>query len=222
MSPTSHLEAAATGESPFNSNATIDHSIGQSGSTRFRLETLGGLRGLVALFAVMLGFISTAFAAVNVNSATKEQLMLLDGIGEVRAQAIIDYRANNGPFKSIGDLINVPGIGEATLKKLEKDVVLSGGTGIASPAVPAKKEAASPAKAKAKADSTEGKAAAPTKTGAKTADVPAKTATPAAKVDAKAAPAANAKAKQGATPDSTSTTGTTPVIKKADLKKAAK
>lgn len=98
---------------------------------------VGDLSRLVALLAVVLGFISTAMAAVNVNTATKEQLMLLEGIGEVKAQAILDYRASKGPFKSVGDLVNVPGIGEATLKKIQKDVVLTGGTGV---------KAASPAK----------------------------------------------------------------------------
>jgi competence protein ComEA len=56
---------------------------------------------------------------ININTATKEQLMTLPGIGEVKAQAIIDYRTKNGPFKSIHDIVNVSGIGEKTFEKIE-------------------------------------------------------------------------------------------------------
>ncbi|MCI4463177.1 MAG: helix-hairpin-helix domain-containing protein [Caldisericum sp.] len=38
---------------------------------------------------------------------------------EVKAQAIIDYRIKNGPFKSIHDIVNVSGIGEKTFEKIE-------------------------------------------------------------------------------------------------------
>jgi competence protein ComEA len=45
--------------------------------------------------------------------------MTLPGIGEVKAQAIIDYRTKNWPFKSIHDIVNVSGIGEKTFEKIE-------------------------------------------------------------------------------------------------------
>jgi len=69
-----------------------------------------------------------AFAAVNINSATKAQLESLSGIGPVRAQAIIDYRAKNGPFKSIDDVKKVNGVGDATFDKIKGDISLSGTT----------------------------------------------------------------------------------------------
>lgn len=59
---------------------------------------------------------------LNLNSATLEQLDALPGIGPSYAQRILDYRLENGPFQSVDDLGEVPGIGEATLAKL-RDLV---------------------------------------------------------------------------------------------------
>lgn len=55
---------------------------------------------------------------VHINSATKEQLMTLPGIGETKAQRILDYRAVNGLFQSAEDLLNIEGIGQKTLEGL--------------------------------------------------------------------------------------------------------
>lgn len=54
---------------------------------------------------------------VNVNTAGVDELMTLNGIGEVLAQAIVDERERNGPFASLDDLTRVSGIGEKTLAK---------------------------------------------------------------------------------------------------------
>ena len=81
--------------------------------------------------ALLLGLALLAFnalAAVNINTATQEELETLNGIGPVRARAIIDYRAKNGPFKKIEELDNVPGIGQGVLSRIRGDVTLTGAT----------------------------------------------------------------------------------------------
>lgn len=57
---------------------------------------------------------------VFVNSATLEELTTLPGIGVSTAQAIIDYRTENGVFASLDDLDNVPGIGPGTLENISE------------------------------------------------------------------------------------------------------
>lgn len=63
---------------------------------------------------------------ININTATAEQLQLLEGIGPVLADRIVAYRETYGNFQSIGELMNVSGLGE---KKLEAiwDLITTGG-----------------------------------------------------------------------------------------------
>lgn len=62
---------------------------------------------------------------VNINTAGREELMSLPGIGQVKAQAIVDYRFQKGPFQRADELMKVPGIGPATYDGL-KDLVTVG------------------------------------------------------------------------------------------------
>lgn len=61
---------------------------------------------------------------VNVNTATATELTALPGIGETIAQAIVEYRDNNGAFRSVEDLLQVKGIGEKKLAALRDWVIL--------------------------------------------------------------------------------------------------
>ena len=92
------------------------------------------MKRIIGLFVALFAWAGIALAAVNINSATKEQLETLDGIGPVKAQAIIDYRKKNGPFKTLEDLKKVDGIGDATFDKVRKDIMLTGTTKVDSPA----------------------------------------------------------------------------------------
>lgn len=56
---------------------------------------------------------------ININTATKESLMTLPGIGESRAESIIAYREQNGYFYSIEDIMRVSGIKEAAFEKIK-------------------------------------------------------------------------------------------------------
>ena len=61
---------------------------------------------------------------INVNSASVRELQKLNGIGEVTANAIVAYREENGDFISADDLLNVKGIGQATLEKIRPNISL--------------------------------------------------------------------------------------------------
>jgi len=59
---------------------------------------------------------------ININKATVEELMTVPGIGQVKAQSMVDYRNDNGNFKSVDELTNISGIGVKTLEKLRDKV----------------------------------------------------------------------------------------------------
>ena len=95
---------------------------------------------LFTLFSV--GCAALSFAAVNVNTATVDELdKQLTGIGPAKARAIVEYREKNGPFKSVDDLAKVPGIKEATINKFRAQATVGKGA-VPKPATPAKPQPA--------------------------------------------------------------------------------
>jgi len=92
------------------------------------------MKKLLLAFAMWFALSGAALAAVNINTATKEELTTLKGVGDKRAQEIIDYRKKNGNFKSVDELEKVPGIGPGLMKQIRSDVTVTGKTATDKPA----------------------------------------------------------------------------------------
>jgi competence protein ComEA len=122
------------------------------------------MKKLLLILALAFAFAMPAYAAVDINTASQAELQSLNGVGPKKAQAIIDYRKKNGPFKSAADLDKVPGFGAKTVNSLKKDITVGNAKAVAAgtpdkmvkdakpaatPAAPAAKPAA-PAAAPAK------------------------------------------------------------------------
>ena len=68
------------------------------------------------------GTSSTNGDVININTANKEQLMKISGVGKTKAEAIISYREKNGDFKKKEDITKVRGIGKATFEKIKDKI----------------------------------------------------------------------------------------------------
>lgn len=77
--------------------------------------------GSAAIFASSLAL---AAGNIDINSATADELTLLNGVGPVLAAAIIEHRDLHGPFESVDDLARVSGIGPATISRNKTVITL--------------------------------------------------------------------------------------------------
>lgn len=103
----------------------------QAGLNRSDWKRSRGLRyiGITFVMAMLLALASTASWAlattVNINTADAEALTtMLKGIGPKKAADIVKYREDNGPFKSVEDLVLVKGIGWRTLEQNRDRIIL--------------------------------------------------------------------------------------------------
>ncbi len=112
-------------------------ALEKASSMRATIDPLGGtMKKFLLVLGMWLAMMGAALAQVNINTATKEQLDGLKGIGPTKAQAIVDYRTKNGPFKTVDDLEKVNGIGPATMKDLRSEITVAGGAAKAAKAQP--------------------------------------------------------------------------------------
>ena len=68
------------------------------------------------------GNVVSADSRININTASKEELLSLKGIGDSRAQDIINYRTENGKFAAIEDIMKVPGIKQGAFNKIKDNI----------------------------------------------------------------------------------------------------
>jgi len=82
------------------------------------------------IVALLLAFSLSSFAAfaadkININTASADELQLLNGVGPSTANAIVQYREQNGAFANVDDLVNIKGIGEKKVATIAENVTVS-------------------------------------------------------------------------------------------------
>lgn len=82
------------------------------------------MKTLLCILTILTTFSLPAYALVDINTASQSELETISGVGPKKAQAIIEYRKKNGPFKSADDLDKVPGFGKKTVDAVRKDITV--------------------------------------------------------------------------------------------------
>lgn len=86
--------------------------------------SFGGIQGIGGVAGAGGTAGTKAASKVNINTASKEELMTLKGIGEARAEDIIQYRQQRGGFDTIEDIMEVSGIKNAAFQKIKDDITV--------------------------------------------------------------------------------------------------
>ena len=97
------------------------------------------MKRLLLVLIALLAFSGMAMAAVNLNTATKDELETVKGVGPKKAEAIIAYREKNGPFKTVDDLKKVNGFGDKTVAKIRSELTVGAAASAKADKKPAKK-----------------------------------------------------------------------------------
>ncbi len=95
------------------------------------------LKALLLTLALSLPLFAAAAEPVNINTADASTIAAnLNGIGDAKAKAIVEFRDKNGPFKSADELVKVKGVGLKTVDK-NRDLIRTSGAPATKPAKPA-------------------------------------------------------------------------------------
>lgn len=83
------------------------------------------MKRAIGSLLLLASFIAgTAYAAVNINTATQSELEAVKGLGPSKAKAILEYREKQGKFRSVDDLDNVKGFGKASINRLRSELTV--------------------------------------------------------------------------------------------------
>ena len=110
---------AFPGSYPLKQNDTINDLFSAAGG----LNTNADLSNIIIIVPQIKNGISPQ--KIDINRAEVWLLQALPGIGEVRANAIVDYRLQNTPFKNIEEIMLVPGLNESTFEKIKSLITIS-------------------------------------------------------------------------------------------------
>lgn len=89
------------------------------------------MKKLLLVLISVFAFSVSAWAAVDLNTASQAELETVKGIGPAKAKAILEYRKKNGNFKSVDELDNVLGFGKKTVDAVRKEISVGNATAAA-------------------------------------------------------------------------------------------
>jgi competence protein ComEA len=111
-------------------------SVKQASNSPRRI-TMRTLKSILLALALFLPLFAGAAEPVNINTADATTIAAsLNGIGDSKARAIVDYREKNGPFKSADELVKVKGVGLKTVDK-NRELIRTSASNTSKPAKPA-------------------------------------------------------------------------------------